>query len=104
MNYCQQDTKLALRLFQNQDYELARIMYFLAQEVNQDFFLTCNYSYTTKWWQSKLHSVGYQKPSDDILIYQFQHCRKVDSETEYIIKGVYYNGGRVFDPNTRALP
>ena len=73
-------------------------MYFLAQEVNQDFFSTCNYSYTTRWWQSKLQSVNYQKPSNDILIYQYKHCRKVDTETGNIIKGVHYNGGRVFDP------
>jgi hypothetical protein len=38
LNYCEQDTRLALKLLQNQDYELARIMNFLAQAVNQDFF------------------------------------------------------------------
>jgi DNA polymerase elongation subunit (family B) len=61
LNYCLRDARLCYELLQKNDFELLHILYEISQEVKLSFFDTCNTQYPTRWWKSKLASIGYQK-------------------------------------------
>jgi hypothetical protein len=66
LSYCLQDAQLCYELLQQRDFELLHILYEISQEIKLPFFETCNAQWPTKWWSSKLKSIGYQKVPSDV--------------------------------------
>ena len=71
------------------------IFYNLSKEIGKDFFITCNYAKPTAWWRDFLKPLGYEKVTGDVLRWQEEHLQYTKNGKK---KGVYYNGGKVFEP------
>jgi DNA polymerase elongation subunit (family B) len=96
LSYCFQDTQLCYELLQQKGFELLHILYEISQEIKLPFFDTCNVQWPTKWWNSKLASIEYQKVPTDVQ-------RWIGDNTVWKSgskKGVVAMGGYVFTPRT----
>ena len=96
LDYCFRDTQLCYELLQKNNFELLGILYEISQEIKLSFFDTCNAQYPTRWWRSKLRSIGYQRVPSNVK-------RWIDENTvlkskQGTKKGVVAMGGYVFKP------
>jgi DNA polymerase elongation subunit (family B) len=96
LDYCMQDAKLCMKLSQKDYFRVLTIFYNLSKEIGKDFFITCNYAKPTAWWRDFLKPLGYEKVTGDVLKWQEEHLRYAKDGKKK--KGVYYNGGKVFEP------
>jgi DNA polymerase family B len=96
LSYCLQDAQLCYELLQQNNFGLLQILYEISEEIKLPFFETCNALWPTKWWSSKLESMGYHKVSADVQQW-------IDENTVWKNekkKGVTAMGGHVFPIKT----
>lgn len=102
MEYCLRDAQLCLKLLQKNDYELLCILYTFSLESGLDFFKTVNAYGPLKWWQTKFDCIpDYPAIPPDIKKYFDENTTIKPDGTK---KGMYYEGGKVFDPVMGAYP
>jgi DNA polymerase, archaea type len=95
LDYCLRDAQLCYEILQRNDFELLHILYEISQEVKLFFFDTCNTQYPTKWWRSKLASIGYQKIPTSI---QQWIDENTTSDSEGKKRSVKYLGAYLAEP------
>lgn len=95
LEYCLHDARLGLELAEKEDYRLLKIMHNISNEIDRDFYSTCNYARPTAWWENKLRPLNYQKIKGETARWQEDHITRDNKGKK---KGVPYTGGKVLDP------
>jgi hypothetical protein len=100
-DYCLRDVELCYELLQKNNFELLSILNEISQEIKLPFFETCNTNYPTKWWESKLRSIGYQRVNSDVQKWISDNMtfeEDGDGNGNGKKKGVRYLGAYVANP------